>query len=64
MRDSETFAQRAAACLAEHESATLDNVRERCLRAATAWTDMARRAERTEKARDLREARPLASNDS
>jgi hypothetical protein len=36
---------------AEAESAILPNVRERCLRAEAAWTEMADRAERTERMR-------------
>ena len=38
------------------ESATLDNVRERCLRSAAAWAEMARRASRTERMRAESEA--------
>ncbi|MEI9851101.1 MAG: hypothetical protein WDN24_09975 [Sphingomonas sp.] len=41
---------------ADADAATLDNVRDRCLRAAAAWTAMAERSERTERARMLREA--------
>jgi len=36
---------------AEAEAATLPNVRERCLRAEAAWSEMADRAERTEQMR-------------
>ena len=43
---------RAAVARAEAESATLPNVRERCLRAEAAWTEMADRAERTEQMRE------------
>lgn len=44
---------RAQALAAEEaaEAATLDNVRERCLRAAAAWNDMATRAELTDRLR-------------
>ena len=39
---------RAVEARAEAESATLDNVRDRCLRAAVAWETMAARVHRTE----------------
>ena len=42
---------RAAVARAEAEAATLPNVRDRCLRAEAAWTEMADRAERTERMR-------------
>jgi hypothetical protein len=42
---------RAALARAEAETATLPNVRDRCLRAEAAWTEMADRAERTERMR-------------
>jgi len=42
---------RAAVARAEAEVATLPNVRDRCLRAEAAWTEMADRAERTERMR-------------
>ncbi|MFL6721674.1 MAG: hypothetical protein ACJ8FT_07730 [Sphingomonas sp.] len=42
---------RAALARAEAESATLPNVRERCLRAEAAWNEMAARADRTEQMR-------------
>lgn len=51
-----TYRQNAANCLAEAEAATLENVRERALRAANAWTQMADRQERTDHSRALREA--------
>lgn len=47
----EFYRARAADARADADAATLDNVRERCLRAAAAWEDMAARAERTDKAR-------------
>ena len=56
MRESETFAQRAAECREQADAASLANVRERCLRAEAAWTVMAERSRRTEAARDVREA--------
>lgn len=56
MRESELFAARAAEAREQAEAATLDNVRDRCLRAEAAWTAMAQRSTRTETARDSREA--------
>jgi hypothetical protein len=41
---------------ADADSATLENVRDRNLRAAAAWTGMAERVERTERARAARES--------
>ena len=52
MTDKETYQARAAEARAQAEAATLHNVRERCLRAEAAWTEMAQRAERTEKMRE------------
>lgn len=49
--DRDTFLARAAEARAEAASATLDNVRDRCLRAEAAWTEMAERVERTERMR-------------
>ena len=45
------YLARAAAAGAEAKAATLDNVRQRCLRSEAAWSEMAERAERTEKMR-------------
>ena len=42
------YATRAAEARREAEEATLGNVRDRCLRAASAWEAMAARAERGE----------------
>ncbi len=56
MRDSDLYAARAAECREQAAAATLDNVRDRCLRAESAWTAMADRSARTEVARDSREA--------
>jgi hypothetical protein len=47
MADKETFLARAAEARAEAESATLENVKERCLRSEAAWNEMASRVERT-----------------
>jgi hypothetical protein len=59
------FTARAAEARAEADLATLANVRDRCLRAATAWDHMADRAARTEKQRaqseEARRARDAAA---
>ena len=51
-----TYRNLAANAQAEADNATLENVRERNLRAAAAWTQMADRQERTDAARAAREA--------
>jgi hypothetical protein len=51
MTDRETYLTRAAEARKDAESTTLANVRDRCLRSAAAWTEMAERAERTERMR-------------
>jgi len=51
MTDREIYLTRAAEAREAAEAATLDNVRERCLRSEEAWMLMADRAERTEKMR-------------
>ena len=51
LKDREVYMLRAQQARAEAAQATLENVRERCLRAEAAWTEMAERAERTEKMR-------------
>jgi hypothetical protein len=51
----------AAAAQAEADAATLDNVRDRNLRAAYAWTQMADRQERTDRARATREGNTAAA---
>lgn len=50
------YRDRAAQAHTEAEAATLDNVRDRALRAEAAWTQMAERAERVDAARAEREA--------
>lgn len=42
----EFFRAQADAMREQAEGAVLDNVRDRCLRSARAWTEMAERAER------------------
>lgn len=49
--DREMFRARAAQARADAEQASLENVRDRCLRAEAAWIEMAERAERTERLR-------------
>ncbi len=56
----EFFVVRAAEARRDAEAATLDNVRQRCLRAAEAWEAMAQRAERSERNRDAEIARKAA----
>jgi hypothetical protein len=50
-KDRDVYLLRAEQARAEAREATLDNVRDRCLRAEAAWMEMASRAERTEKMR-------------
>lgn len=53
------YRAQAAKCRADADSATLDNVRDRNLRAEAAWLDMAVRQERTDAARAAREQRTV-----
>ena len=53
----EFYLERAAQARREAEAANLANVRDRCLRAAAAWEEMASRAARTEKMRAETEAK-------
>ena len=55
MKDRDLYLQRAAEARADADRANLANVRERCLRAETAWLVMAERAERTERLRTAHE---------
>ncbi len=48
MTPLEFYRTQAAKAAADAAAATLDNVRDRCLRAADAWENMAERIERTE----------------
>ena len=61
MTDRETYLARAAEARADADAALLDNVRNRCLRSEKAWSDMANRAERTEKMRATLEADKAAA---
>lgn len=56
MTDKQTYLARAAEARAQAEAATLDNVRDRCLRSEAAWTKMADRAEQIESMRKTIEA--------
>jgi len=51
LKDREIYLLRAEQARNEAAEATLDNVRDRCLRAESAWMEMADRAERTERMR-------------
>ena len=55
------YTARAADARADADSANLDNVRERCLRAAAAWEAMAARAHRSETFRAKQEADKAAA---
>ena len=55
-----TYRQLAATARIDAEAATLDNVRDRCLRAEAAWIAMAERQERVETARAQNRGAPLS----
>lgn len=55
------YRARAAEARADADAATLENVRQRCLRAAAAWEDMADRAARTDRMRARQEADKAAA---
>ena len=52
MTDRETYLARAAEARAQAAAATLDTVRDRCLRSEAAWNELAARAARTERMRE------------
>ncbi len=54
------YRENAAQARRDADAATLENVRERCLRAEAAWLDMAERQERVAHARAEREAPRVA----
>lgn len=58
---SDFYRARADEARADAASASLDNVRERCLRAAAAWEGMADRALRTTKMRERQDAEKAAA---
>jgi len=62
MSQHEFYAARAAEAKKDAETATLSNVRERCLRSEAAWAEMAARAERGDKMRARLEAEKAAAN--
>ena len=51
------FRARAAQAAAEADAATLDHVRERCLRSEAAWQALADRAERGDRLREAEAVR-------
>lgn len=51
MSPLEFYRTQATKASADAEASTLDNVRDRCLRAAAAWESMAERIERVEEMR-------------
>ena len=55
------YRARAAEARADAEAASLENVRQRCLRAAAAWEDMADRAARTDRMRARQDAEKAAA---
>jgi len=61
MAESDQFAAHAARFRAEAVEATLDNVRDRCLRAADAWDKRAHTSRQTEASRATREAATAAA---
>lgn len=54
------YTEQAADCRRQADAAGLDNVRDRCLSAATAWDNMAERARRTQTFRTDDAARKAA----
>jgi hypothetical protein len=56
MRATVVFRENAARCRADADVSTLDNVRDRNLRAEAAWLVMAERQERIDTARGERQA--------
>lgn len=57
------YREHAARARADAEAATLDNVRERCLRAEAAWLEMAERQEGVDRARAKREQLQLSQQE-
>jgi hypothetical protein len=62
MSDAPLFRARADECRAQADETTLQNVKERCLRAAAAWMAMAERGERADAMRAAHE-KSRAGND-
>jgi len=61
---NEFYRTREAEARREADAATLDNVRDRHLQAATAWAAMAVRGEKTERRRAENEARKAAAHEA
>lgn len=57
----EFYIARAEQAHADADAATLDNVRDRCLRSEAAWTQLADRAAKTEQLRFAHEAAKAAA---
>ena len=62
-KDRQTFLARAEQARADADAATLENVRERCLRSEIAWREMAARVERTDAMRASKLAEKQAQED-
>ena len=60
----EFYLARAAEARADAEAATLENVRERCLRSEEAWNQMAARVERGERMRETLRANKAAESEA
>lgn len=58
----EFYLERAAQARRDADAAELENVRERCLRSAAVWEDMAQRSERTGQMRARAEAEKAAAS--
>ena len=61
MSTQQFYVDRAAEARRDADAATLDNVRDRCLRSEAAWAEMAARAARTEKMRVKSDAIKIAA---
>ncbi|MGK2908811.1 MAG: hypothetical protein ACSLE1_20890 [Sphingobium sp.] len=61
MTHSDFCRQQAAKAQSDADATKLDNVRDRCLRSMSAWTEMADRAERVAAEREVREAASAAA---
>jgi hypothetical protein len=62
MSQLDFYLTRAAEAKRDAEAATLSNVRERCLRAEAAWSEMAARADRGDKMRAKLDAEKAAAS--
>jgi hypothetical protein len=61
MSEAALYRSRAEECRAQAAETTLENVRERCLRAADAWIAMAERGERATAMREAHEKAKAAT---